>query len=186
MPWSYRQIFPVRLCLSLLAGILSAAVGTLAHRMGAAYNIPYGLILAFVILLLSAWSARSRSGVVGLLAHTIAATVTAWGIAVYGPGGDALVPVGFNGQLPFFSQHVGYIWLYGAVLVQIVLLFLPKRWFTLTTQSRKVQGKHSFSSIADGIHHRRGEPIDVEMDDNHVPQTDLESGEAPDYHPSNG
>ena len=37
--------------------------------------------------------------------------------------------------MPFFSQHAGYIWLYGLILVQVVLLILPARWFVIPTYS---------------------------------------------------
>ncbi len=36
--------------------------------------------------------------------------------------GKALIVAGFQGDMPFFSQHAGYIWLYGLILVQVVLL----------------------------------------------------------------
>ena len=54
---------------TVVAGILCGIVGTFAHRMGASANIPYGLVLAFLILGISAWCARSRLDVVGLALH---------------------------------------------------------------------------------------------------------------------
>ena len=54
-------------------------------------------------------------------------------MAGYGPGGDAMIPVGFGDSvsLPYFSNNVGYFWLYGVVLIPLVMLVLPKRWFTM-------------------------------------------------------
>ena len=31
--------------------------------------------------------------------------------------------------MPFFSEQAGYFWLYGVVLIPIVMLVLPKCWF---------------------------------------------------------
>ena len=120
-PWSYRQNALVKSLITIAAGVASAFVGTFAHRMGAELNIPYGLVLAFLLIGLSTWCARSRMGAVGLALHLIASSLTAWG--------------GFQGDMPFFSQHAGYIWLYGLILVQVVLLILPARWFVIPTHS---------------------------------------------------
>ena len=42
-----------------------------------------------------------------------------------------MIPVGFGGDdpMPFFSEQAGYMWLYGVVLIPVVMLVLPKRWF---------------------------------------------------------
>lgn len=131
MPWSHRQNVFVQVSVTVLAGAGSGFVGTLAHRMGASANIPYGLVLAFVILGLSAWCARARLGTSGLALHLIASSIVAWGLAIGGSTGDVLVPVGFASTMPFFSQHAGYIWLYGLIAVQVILLVLPRAWFVI-------------------------------------------------------
>lgn len=134
LPWSYRQPMPVRLLIDVLSGAAIGAVGTMAHRMGASMNIPYGLALAFLIVILSTWCARSRDGVVGLALHLISSSLVVWTVmAGYGPGGDALIPVGFgsDANMSFFSDHAGYFWLYGIVLIPCIMLLLPKRWFVV-------------------------------------------------------
>ena len=128
-PWSHRQPYAVRVLITIVSGIAAGVVGTLAHRMGAAQNIPYGLLLAFLILGISTWCARARSNAVGLGFHLIASSAAVWMLTGYGPGGDALVPVGFSGEVPFFCQHAGVIWIYGVIVIQVVMLFLPARWF---------------------------------------------------------
>ena len=128
-PWSYRQNALVKSLITIAAGVASAYVGTFAHRMGAELNIPYGLIG------LSTWCARSRMGAVGLALHLIASSLTAWGMAPTTTSGKVLIVAGFQGDMPFFSQHAGYIWLYGLILVQVVLLILPTRWFVIPTHS---------------------------------------------------
>lgn len=134
LPWSHRQPVPIRLLTDLLSGAAVGAVGTMAHRMGASMNIPYGLVLAFLIVILSTWCARSRDGIVGLALHLISSSLVVWTVmAGYGPGGDALIPVGFGSEanLPFFSNYAGYCWLYGVVLIPCIMLLLPKRWFVM-------------------------------------------------------
>lgn len=143
-PWSHRQRPFVQMLITLLAGAASAGIGTLAHRMGASMNIPYGLVIAFLILVISTWCARSRMGAVGIGAHLIASSTMAWGIAICGVNGSALTPVGFSGEVPFFSQNVGYIWLYGLVVVQVVMLFLPRPWFTMPARKEyTVASRHT-------------------------------------------
>lgn len=139
-PWSHRLHPLQRGLLTLAAGAASAFVGTFAHRMGASADIPYGLALALVIVGASAWCARSRSGIAGLGLHLVSSSMVAWGMAFGGPGGDATTPVGFSGgSLPWFSQHAGYAWLYGLIVVQVLLLVLPGRFFR-TTGPRRSSG----------------------------------------------
>mgnify|MGYP000249545802 FL=1 len=93
------------------------------------------LVLAFLILGISAWCARSRLDVVGLALHLIASSGTIWLIAVQSTD-DALTPVGFSGSsVPYFSQRVGYLWLIGCIVVQLMLMFLPARWFAITPKT---------------------------------------------------
>ncbi|PLS25874.1 alcohol dehydrogenase [Bifidobacterium imperatoris] len=130
-PWSHRQSALVRAVITILAGALAAFVGTFAHRMGADMNIPYGLLLAFALVILSSWCARARLGVTGLALHLITSSMTAWGLALTTTSGKALIVAGFQGDMPYFTQHAGYIWLYGIVIIQVVLLVLPARWFVI-------------------------------------------------------
>lgn len=135
LPWSHRLSPVLRGLVTVVAGILCGIVGTFAHRMGASANIPYGLVLAFLILGISAWCARSRLDVVGLALHLIASSGTIWLIAVQSTD-DALTPVGFSGSsVPFFPQRVGYLWLIGCIVVQLMLMFLPARWFAITPKT---------------------------------------------------
>lgn len=132
MPWSYRLPIWGRFLVDLASGIVVGVIGTMAHRMGASVNIPYGLLIAYLMVIISTWSARSRDGVSGLALHLISSSLAVWTVmAGYGPGGDAMIPVGFGGDdpMPFFSEQAGYFWLYGVVLIPIVMLVLPKCWF---------------------------------------------------------
>ena len=121
----------MRVTITVLAGAASAIIGTFAHRMGASANIPYGLALAFVILGLSTWCARARLGIIGLALHLIVSSAVAWGIALTTTSDNALVVAGFGTAVPFFSQHAGYIWLYGVIILQVVLALMPSRWFVV-------------------------------------------------------
>ncbi|MCI2149542.1 MAG: hypothetical protein LKK28_08245, partial [Bifidobacterium crudilactis] len=140
IPWSYQLGVPWRLLISLVSGFLVAVVASGTHRMGAEENIPYGLLLSFVLVGMSAWAARSRSGVVGAAFHLIASSAMAWLMAFPGPGGDVLVPVGGKGVfLSFFGLHAGYIWLFGLIVLQLAMMVLPGRWF-LVEGSEQAKG----------------------------------------------
>lgn len=142
VPWSHRQNAVVRALICMVAGMASALFGTMAHRMGAQYNIPYGLVLALAIVVLSTWCARSRSGVVGLALHLIFSSATAWALAL-GLGGDMLTPIGFGASVPFFSAHVGYMWLLGMIVAQMAVLFLPPSWFVMKSGDSAQAGRIS-------------------------------------------
>lgn len=132
LPLSYRLGVPGRLLVSIISGFLVAIIASGTHRMGAAENIPYGLFLSFMLIGMSAWAARSRSGVFGAGFHLLSSSAMAWLMAFPGPAGDVLVPVGGKGVfLSFFGMHAGYIWLYGLIVLQLVMLVLPQRWFTV-------------------------------------------------------
>ncbi|MBM6698991.1 alcohol dehydrogenase [Bifidobacterium pullorum subsp. saeculare] len=137
MPWSHRLPLPARLLVSAAAGVAVGAIGSVAHRFGAAQNIPVGLLLAFLLLGLSSWCARSRSDVTGLAVHLITSSFVVWQMARPGPGGDILMPAGFSGQVPFFSEHASLIWLYGGIVLQLAMVFLPAAWFRVPPRKAK-------------------------------------------------
>lgn len=115
--------------ISAIYGVLVAMAGTIVHRGGAEWNVPWGLALAFLIVGLSSWNARVRSGLAGLGLHMVAVGIVSYAMAGSGPGGDILVPVGGESLVTFFSKHAGYIWLLGAIAVQLAVLMMPERWF---------------------------------------------------------
>ncbi|WP_236036734.1 alcohol dehydrogenase [Bifidobacterium simiiventris] len=153
LPWSYRFGYPVRLLITVAAGVGAAVIGTFAHRMGASMNIPYGLVLAYMILGLSTWCARSRCGITGLAMHLIASTTTAWMIAA-GSGNDALTPIGFNSDsMPYFSQKAGYLWLIGMIIVQLAFAFMPPTWFRLDAPKTAQTATFDSATTADSSEH---------------------------------
>lgn len=146
----------------LLAGAVVGVIGTMAHRMGASANIPYGLVIAYALVIISTWSARSRDGVSGLALHLISSSLVVWTVmAGYGPGGDAMIPVGFGemATLPYFSNNAGYFWLYGVVLIPLIMLALPKSWFTMPprTEDDSTEYDQNESSEPD---HDTAQPVD--------------------------
>lgn len=94
--------------------------------------MPYGFAIAIMLLLLSAWCARSRSGWLGLFVHAILFTVVAWILALGFIGSAVLVPVGFTIPLPWCAQYVGYLWLYGVLVAHVVLLCMPQKFFVIS------------------------------------------------------
>jgi hypothetical protein len=116
-------------------GALVGLVGTVAHR-AAVVDLPVhlGLVLSLLAVLAAAVLARSWGGFAGLLGYGIGWVVVVQLLSLEGPGGDVLVP----------SQAVGYVWIYGGLLVVAAAAFLPRSWF-------------SERPVRSVLHERRGE-----------------------------
>ena len=150
LPWSHRLPVWARFLVDLLAGAVVGVIGTMAHRMGASANIPYGLVIAYALAIISTWSARSRDGVSGLALHLISSSLVVWTVmAGYGPGGDAMIPVGF----------AGYFWLYGVVLIPLIMLALPKSWFTMPTRTEDDSTEYDQNESSEPDHDT-AQPVD--------------------------
>lgn len=116
----------------VVTGIVAGVCGTLVHRLGTQYNVPIGLVIALLIIGLSAWSARARSGVVGLALHLIASSGVVAVASIATTSGDILLPAGFySSGIPFFSQNAFWFWFLGMIIIQFVMVFLPKSWFVI-------------------------------------------------------
>lgn len=131
-PWSHRLPLWGRLVTTCFSAAVCALIGTFVHRGGAMNNLPYGFALAMLLLLLSAWCARSRSGWWGLFVHAIVFSIVVWILALGFIGSAVLVPVGFTVPMPWCAQYVGYFWIYGVLVAHVVLLFLRNKFFTIS------------------------------------------------------
>lgn len=115
---------------TVVAAAVAGLIGTVLHRSGADINVPWGLVAAFALVFFSTWLARRRSGAIGVGFHLIVCSAVVWWLAVtMGPAGDVLVPIASKAFVTFFSQQAGYIWLFGSIAVQLIVLFFPKRFF---------------------------------------------------------
>lgn len=130
-PWSHNLPVWGRYVVTFVSAILCGLIGTFAHRVGAAINMPIGLVVAFLLILISTWCARSRTGILGLLLHVICSSAVVWIMALRIIGNDVLVPVGFYAQLPWLSQNAGRIWIYGVVVLPLLMIFLPSKFFSM-------------------------------------------------------
>jgi hypothetical protein len=105
-----------------LIGAIVGLVGTVAHR-APVVDVPalhLGLVLALLTVLAASVLARAWGGYAGLAGFGIGWVAVVQVLAIEGPGGDVLVP----------SQAVGYVWIYGGMLVVTVAAFLPRSWFS--------------------------------------------------------
>ncbi|KAB8286710.1 hypothetical protein [Bifidobacterium avesanii] len=124
-----RIPYPARVAICLPIGAVAALVGNVAHRMGAAQNIPYGLLLAFLIIGVGAVFSRGFAGTVGVAVHLIVSSVVVWQMSSYGPGGDILMPTGGASLVTFFSHYATLLWMGGMLVIQIIVVCLPSRLF---------------------------------------------------------
>ena len=108
----------------------TALVGTALHRSGVDADLPWGLCLAYLLIGWSAAFARQRLGMIGVGFHLVVSGLAIWILATTSGAADSvLVPVGSAAFTTFFSLRAGYFWLFGSTIVQILAMFLPKRWF---------------------------------------------------------
>ena len=106
LPWSHRLPVWARFLVDLLAGAVVGVIGTMAHRMGASANIPYGLVIAYALVIISTWSARSRDGVSGLALHLISSSLVVWTVmAGSGRGRHDSRRIRRDGDVAVFQQQ---------------------------------------------------------------------------------
>lgn len=130
-PWSHRLPLWGRYATTCVSAVLCSLIVTFIHRCGAIDNIPYGFVVAMILLLLSAWCSRARSGWWGLFIHATVFSAFAWILALGFIGSAILVPVGFTIPVPWCVHYAGYLWLYGILIAHAILLCMPQRWFVV-------------------------------------------------------
>ncbi|PLS30521.1 alcohol dehydrogenase, class IV [Bifidobacterium margollesii] len=136
MPWSFRLPGWARMLVGLVSGAIVGFVGSCAYRMGVPQNIPYGLVLALLLVGISAWSARARSGSVGLGLHLVSSGMVTWLLTETATTSRAMIIFGYTSDAySFVMQKSGIIWLLGMVAVQVVLVMLPDRMFVVPPRS---------------------------------------------------
>lgn len=103
--------------LTVVAGFVVGAIGTIMHRS----IRPWGLVLALLLVLTAAITARAFGGVVAWIGFVVGLGVTVLVLSQTGPGGDVLMPSG---------QRIGLVWLLGSLVVAVVAMLLPGSWFS--------------------------------------------------------
>lgn len=131
MPWSYRHGVGLAVAVTVISAFLVAFVGTLVHRAGLRSDIPLGLVLALLIVILSAWSSRMRLGVWGLVLHFVVSAGVLWLLSSSYGGRTYLMVDGSSIFPTWIGANASYVWMYGMWLVQMVMIALPGRWFIM-------------------------------------------------------
>lgn len=129
-PGSARHSVIILVLVASMAVVFSV-VGTFGHRLGAAYNVPYGLILSLALISIGAYVSRVLAGQWGLLVHATISTGVAWFFAFTAHATSAVIVVGGSMFTTFFSLRAAYIWLYGVFIVQTMVCILPQRLFNI-------------------------------------------------------
>lgn len=113
--WEYLKI--------VIAAVAAVIIGTLLHRSGAAQNLPWGLTLAFALVGAGSAISIRRKGVMGAAVYMLVSTLLVWSFAMYmGPGGDVLIAGRSEAFTTYFSKNAGLLWLYGVMVVQILVI----------------------------------------------------------------
>lgn len=120
-------ISPIRYLLAFILGLCVGILGTLVQRSGAAAGIPYGMLMAYLLVALASWWVRNDSGSLGLSLHLVSSTVMVWILSMRGPGGDVLMP--YADFPSFFAKYAAFLWMGGLVLIQFIAICLPESWF---------------------------------------------------------
>ncbi|PJM75208.1 alcohol dehydrogenase [Bifidobacterium simiarum] len=142
-----------RILIALISGGVVGFVGSCAYRMGVPQNIPYGLVLSLLLVGISAWSARARSGSIGLGFHLVASGAVTWLLTETATTSRAMIIFGYKSDAySFIMQKAGVIWLLGMVAVQVVLVMLPDRLFVVPPRAVVPDGQASAESV------RRNQP----------------------------
>lgn len=104
----------LRLAASALAGLLVAVAGTVAHQtqVGA---VPFGLVLALIVVLTYAMQARMRTGKLGAILYTAALALT-----IFWTGLD------FHKDKMIPADDLGLIWAYGSIGLAAIVVIWPK------------------------------------------------------------
>lgn len=119
-----------RMVIALVMGAVVGFVGSMVHRGGAAMGFPWGLILAFALIIAAAWIARCDLGQIGIGFTLLTSSIVIWALALSSGGNESvLIPVGSPAFTTWASQYAGYLWLFGSIIVQLIVLVLPARWF---------------------------------------------------------
>ncbi|PYF96811.1 N-acetylglucosaminyl deacetylase, LmbE family [Georgenia satyanarayanai] len=108
----------VGVLVSLLAGLVMGALGTVVHRF-TLEDLPVGIVLGLAGVLAAAVAARAIAGGGGLLLAALAVVGTTQAMAFLRPGGDVLVT----------NEAISYAWLFGAPIACVTAALLPARWF---------------------------------------------------------
>ncbi|TGO04124.1 PIG-L family deacetylase [Serinibacter arcticus] len=114
-PPSRGRIAAVLGCLVL--GLVVGLTATVVHRWRVV-DLPLGLVLAFVTVVVGGLTARSWGRGAGLLGFAVGAVGMIQAMAFVVAGGDVLVP----------GDTLGMVWLLGSVVAVGVAAFLPERW----------------------------------------------------------
>ncbi|WP_051275069.1 hypothetical protein [Cellulomonas sp. URHD0024] len=103
--------------LTVGVGFVVGLIGTIMHRSVQ----PWGLVLALLLVLTAATTARALGGLVAWIGFVAGLGVTVLALSQEGPGGDVLIPSG---------PKLGVVWLVGSMVLAVAAMFLPRAWFS--------------------------------------------------------
>ncbi|MFD0705095.1 alcohol dehydrogenase [Alloscardovia venturai] len=117
-----------RWVVTLVTAVIVAVAGMFTYRLGAAYSIPYGLFLTLFVVGVSCFLAGLRGGLWHEFVHAVISTVIVWMMAFSSTSSSTVIALGGAALTNFWSFHASAIWLYGIIVVQIVVSLFPHTW----------------------------------------------------------
>lgn len=141
-----RPSSAVNIGMTIVSALVIGVVGTFTYRLGAAYSIPYGLFASLLVAGILSFLAGVRGNIWHEFLHAAISTVVVWGLASQGTSTSALVVVGGSAFTTYWSVHAGYFWLYGIILVHVIVVFFPYKWLDAFRDTRDNSARTSTAS----------------------------------------
>lgn len=114
---------------TVFLSVLVSIIGMFTYRLGAAYNVPYGLAITLAVVGLSTFLAGVRGGIWHQFVHATISTVIVWILAFMSDSSSTLVAIGGAALTTLWSQKASILWLYGIIIVQILVALFPQKWY---------------------------------------------------------
>jgi hypothetical protein len=130
--------FAFILLTAVVAGVI-AFLGSLLHRAGVSSIIPYGLIMAFLLVFCAMCMLRSYATRIFnaslfprflMIIYFIAHVFMVYQLSYFWSTGTIIV-ISFRTPVSdsFLYNYAGHIWLYGSMFISVLCMMLPSRLF---------------------------------------------------------
>ncbi|WP_418968423.1 hypothetical protein [Alloscardovia omnicolens] len=114
--------------ITIVSACVVAIVGTFTYRLGAAYNIPYGLFLSLLMVGMSSFMGAVRGSVWHVFVHGLVSISIVWAMALSSTSTSTVVALGGSSLITYWSKNCSLYWLYGIIVIHLIIMFIPQQW----------------------------------------------------------